>query len=596
MSKSGRETSISYRGRPIRVGVRLCALTMLALLIYALLPHQERIERFPFMILSALGFLGAIMMWFFPWRQVVSPRLINFVPGGWALFYVILNSVAITVTGGSDSALFLLYIPVLLFIALVYPLPYQIAILAVTIVSYSWAMLIEEQPIPAGDLAFRIAIISVAFGVGSFISLEFNRVIAAETRARRESERRATLFQSVAVAARDISNLKPDEVIRAVVHATLALGFEAACISEVDHRTRTYASRYGVELPDEYLNARLPFTMGGVGMCIREGRTIVIDDYRDLKVPVPMLSRLGFRSVMATPIRLHGELRAVLVGGAREQLRISDEEIEAFELLATQASRALEVAEGFEQKNEALQRLEELDRMKSDFISTVSHEIRTPLTAIEGFGSTLERYYEKLNPDERLELLNRLNANARVLHDIVTNLLDFSRMEGGKFTVERSAVDLGHRVDALVSRLQPLLREHVVTVDIGGDLQVEADPLLLDRVLENLLANAAKYTPTGTRLWISGTIEDDHIRIVVGDEGPGIPPEELERLGERFFRGGDPNDRQVRGAGLGLAFAKEVLELQGSKLDVISTKHVGTQFSFTLPLPAAPARLDHEHA
>ena len=596
MSHSGREASTSYRGRPIRVGVRLCAVTMLALLIYALLPHQERIERFPFMILTALGFLGAIMMWFLPWRQVVSPRLINFVPVGWALFYVILNSVAITVTGGSDSALFLLYIPVLLFIALVYPLRYQIALLGVTIASYSWAMLMEEQPIPAGDLAFRIAIISVAFAVGSFISLEFNRVIAAETRARKESERRATLFQSVAVAARDISNLKPDEVIRAVVHATQALGFEAACISEVDHRTQTYAARYGVELPDEYLKARLPFTMGGIGMCIREGRTIVIDDYRDLKVPVPMLSRLGFRSVMATPIRLHGELRAVLVGGAREQLRISDEEIEAFELLATQASRALEVAEGFEQKNEALLRLQELDRMKSDFISTVSHEIRTPLTAIEGFGSTLERYYQKLGPDERLELLNRLNANARVLHDIVTNLLDFSRIEGGKFTVERRAVDLGSRVDALVSRLQPLLSDHVVTVDIGGELQVEADPLLLDRVLENLLANAAKYTPTGTRLWISGTMEDDRIRIVVGDEGPGIPPEELERLGERFFRGGDPNDRQVRGAGLGLAFAKEVLELQGSKLDVISTPHVGTQFSFTLPLPATPARLAPERA
>jgi signal transduction histidine kinase len=569
---------------------------MLALLIYALLPHQERIERFPFMILTALGFLGAIMMWFLPWRQVVSPRLINFVPVGWALFYVILNSVAITVTGGSDSALFLLYIPVLLFIALVYPLRYQLALLGVTIVSYSWAMLIEESPIPAGDLTFRIGIISVAFAVGSFISLEFNRVIAAETRARRESERRATLFQSVAVAARDISNLKPDEVIRAVVHATQALGFEAACISEVDHRTQTYASRYGVELPEEYLNARLPFTMGGIGMCIKEGRTIVIDDYRDLKLPVPMLSTLGFRSVMATPIRLHGELRAVLVGGAREQLRISDEEIEAFELLATQASRALEVAEGFEQKNEALQRLQELDRMKSDFISTVSHEIRTPLTAIEGFGSTLERYFEKLAPEEQLELLNRLNANARVLHDIVTNLLDFSRIEGGKFTVERRAVDLAHRVDALVSRLQPLLNDHLVAVDIGGDLQVETDPLLLDRVLENLLANAAKYTPTGTRLWISATMEDDQIRIVVGDEGPGIPPEELERLGERFFRGGDPNGRQVRGAGLGLAFAKEVLELQGSKLDVISTPHVGTQFSFRLPLPATPAHLTRERA
>ena len=594
MAQSGWERPTSYRGRPIRVGVRLCALTMLGLLIYALLPHQGRTERFPFIVLTALGFLGALMMWFFPWRQVVGPRLIKFIPAAWASFYVVLNSVAITVTHGNDSALFLLYIPVLLFIALVYPLRYQMVLLGVTLVSYGAAMRIEEQPLPAGDLVFRMTILAVAFAVGSFISFEFNRIMAAEKRARRESERRASLFQSVAVAARDIGNLRPDEVIRAVVHATQSLGFEAASISEVDHQTQTYASRYGVELPEEYLNARLPFTMGGVGMCIREGRTIVIDDYREMTIPVPMLQTLGFRSVMATPIRLHGELRAVLVGGAREQLRISDEEVEAFELLAAQASRALEVAEGFEQKNEALQRLQELDRLKSEFISTVSHEIRTPLTAIEGFGTTLERYYEQLGPEERLELLNRLNANSRVLHDIVTNLLDFSRIEDGKLTVEPRVMGLAPRVDALVRRLQPLLDDHVVTVDVGGDVLVEADPLLLDRVLENLLANAAKYTPAGTRLWISGTLEEDHVRIVVGDEGPGIPPEELQHLGERFFRGGDPNDRPVRGAGLGLAFAKEVLELHGSKLDVVSAADVGTQFSFALPPPTTPAQMARE--
>lgn len=593
MSGSGRVTTTAHRGRPIRVGVRLCAMTMLALLAYALLPHQERIERIPFLVLTSVGIVGVIMMWAFPWRRGVSPRLLELVPAAWALFYVLLTSGAILVSGGGDSALYLLYIPVLLFIALVYPLNYQIALLVVTMVSYTAAILLEEEPAPAGDLVFRLSILGIAFAIGNFISSEFRRVITAETRARAESERRAALFQTVAVAARDIGNLNPEEVIRAVVHATQRLGFEAANISEVDHETQTYASLYGLGVPDEYVNARLPFTIGGVGMCIREDRTIVVDDYRDFKVPVPSLQKLGFRSVMATPIRLHGEVRAVLVGGAREQLRISDEEVEAFELLAAQASRALEVAEGFEQKNQALERLRELDRMKSDFISTVSHEIRTPLTAIEGFGSTLERYYEKLGREERLELLTRLNANSRVLHDIVTNLLDFSRIEEGKFAIELRPVGLAHRVDALVSRLQPLLSEHVVTVDVDGELLVQADPLLLDRVLENLLANAAKYSPPGTRLWIEGAKEDDHVRVVVGDEGPGIPADELERLGERFFRGGDPNDRRIRGAGLGLAFAKEVLELHGSSLEVISSEQVGTKFSFALP---TPARMEREGA
>ncbi|MGH2751192.1 MAG: ATP-binding protein [Actinomycetota bacterium] len=572
------------------MGVRLCAVTMLALIAYAVLPHQEPIEQLPFVALTAVGFLGAVMMWAFPWKRMVSPRLLQFVPGAWALFYVLLTSGSIVVSGGGESGLYLLYVPVLLFVALVYPLRYQLALLGATVVTYVAAVLVEESSARVGDLVFRLAVLSVAFAVGSFISSEFRRVIDAETQARAESERRAALFQTVAIAARDVGNLDPDEVIRTVVRAAQRLGFEAASISAVDHETETYASIYGLGLPDAYLTERFPFDMGGVGLCIRKGRTIVIDDYRKMKVPVPVLSKLGFRSVMATPIRLHGELRAVLVGGARERLRISDEEIEVFELLAAQASRALEIAEGFEQKSDALERMRELDRMKSDFISTVSHEIRTPLTAIEGFGATLERHYHELATEERVELLMRLNANSRVLHDIVTNLLDFSRIEEGKFAIELKPVILSQRVDALVSRLQPLLRDHEMAVQVSAEVLVEADPLLLDRVLENLLSNAAKYTAAGTRIWIEAHANGDGVSVVVGDEGPGIPGEELGRLGERFFRGGDPNDRRVRGAGLGLAFAKEVLELHGSSLQVASAAGEGTTFSFRLLAPATPAR------
>jgi signal transduction histidine kinase len=595
MAEGGTEAQTSYRSRSLKVGVRLCAITMIALLVYAVLPHEEPIEQLPFVILVSLGFVGVGLMWWLPWRRIVPPRTLHLVPAGWALFYVLLTGGAIVVTGGADSSLYLLYVPVLLFVALVYPMRFQIGLLGVTIASYTFAVLIAPQPARPGDLVFRLAILCVAFAVDSLISSEFRQVIAAEVRARAESERRAALLKSVAEAARGIGNLKPNEVIRAVVHATESLGFEAANISSVDHETQTYVSIYGVGIPDEYRRTRYPFSMGGVGMCIREARTIVIDDYREMKIPIPMLSRLGFRSVMATPIWLRGELKAVLVAGAKETLRISDEEVEAFELLAAQASSTLEVAEGFEQKAEALERMQALDRMKNDFISTVSHEIRTPLTAIEGFGSTLERYYTQLGSKERMELLTRLNANSRVLHDIVTNLLDFSRIEEGKFSIDPKPVGLAHRVEALISRLQPLLREHVVAVEVDGELLVEADPMLLDRVLENLLSNAAKYTPSGCRLWIEGRLENDRVRIVVGDEGPGIPAEELERLGERFFRGGDPNDRRVRGAGLGLAFAKEVLELHGSALEVVSTQREGTQFSFTLPVAATrPAKAASE--
>ena len=233
---------------------------------------------------------------------------------------------------------------------------------------------------------------------------------------------------------------------------------------------------------------------------------------------------------------------------------------------------------------ESVKRLAELDRMKSDFISNVSHELRTPLTAIEGIGVTLERHFGTLDEKTQREFLGHLNANATSLHQIITTLLDFSRIEAGRLDLDLREVKVRAWLETLMTRLRSVTKSHQVTLVAPAEVVVRGDPVLLDRVVENLLSNAVKHTPAGTRVTLSARAEDGQATISVADEGPGIPIAELPHLGTRFFRGGDAATRQTRGTGLGLAFVREILRLHGTELEVASVPGSGSRFSFNLPV------------
>jgi signal transduction histidine kinase len=289
--------------------------------------------------------------------------------------------------------------------------------------------------------------------------------------------------------------------------------------------------------------------------------------------------------VVATPVWVQGEIAAALVGGTREDRRLTTEDVEAFELLASVAGPALENARRFEEERRANERLAELDRLKSDFLSNVSHELRTPLTAIKGMGTTLDQLWDELSDGDRRDLLGRLNSNAASLHHIITTLLDFSQLEAGRLPLEWQDVDAVGLARGLVERLRPMLESHPVEIDAPERLVVRADAVLLDRVLENLVANAVKHTPRGTPVVVAMRARPDRVRIEVTDRGPGIPEAELPHIGERFFRGGDPNTRRTRGTGLGLALVQEILRLHHTSLEVTSTVGEGSRFSFRL-MPA----------
>lgn len=151
-------------------------------------------------------------------------------------------------------------------------------------------------------------------------------------------------------------------------------------------------------------------------------------------------------------------------------------------------------------------------------------------------------------------------------------------------------VDLGALVHEVTDRLQGLFVNHPFSASIDEGMTVTADRVLVERVFENLLTNAVQHTPPGTRVALAATGEARAIRVSVSDLGPGISARDLERLGERFFRGGDPNTRPSGGTGLGLAFVREALKLHDTALDIDSLVGRGATFSFLLPLvpPTVP--------
>jgi protein-histidine pros-kinase len=233
-------------------------------------------------------------------------------------------------------------------------------------------------------------------------------------------------------------------------------------------------------------------------------------------------------------------------------------------------------------EREATQRLRQVDRLRSDFLSTVSHELRTPLTAIKGFADLLNRDWDGYSDEQKQEFMQRIGFAGSRLDDLISDLLDFTRLEAGqiRFTVE--PLDMAGVVADAVRRCRPVLEGHRVEVRTPDDLGVIADPTALARIIDNLLGNAAKFSPAGSTVTVRATRAGSEIALTVADQGVGIPPDEFQQIFERFYRVGGQNNRQS-GTGIGLAIVKEFSEAQGGRVEVNSTAGQGAEFTIFLP-------------
>ncbi len=577
----------TFRERAVRIGVVATLLAIAALGVFPFVAGEPGIDAGPYAAIVAVGTVGAVVVTVLPWQRLLQTSAGDYLFYLWSAFDIVLIAFAAAASGGGQSPVVLLYFATTLFFVSSYPRVGQAVLLVLTFVAWLLMVALTGDSPGSGVLVLQFASLGVVAFLGSFLSGELVQQMRALAGARSESQRRAKLLATVASAASTISVLDPDGVLAHVVDAVADLGFDAANLCVFEDDGASYRVVHGRGLPGEYEQGVHPSNVGMPALVREMGTTVLVNDYAADPRGVPQLRSLGFRAVVATPIWDDDEeLAAVLVGGSRTRGRIYPEEVEAFELLARQAEVSLANVRRYEQERLLAARLAELDETRRNIIASVSHELRTPLTVIQGMGKTLANRWGDLPDDTRTELLGRVNRNAEDLAGMIETLLDVEQVKAGRLAFRPEEFDLGELIRRAVDRLSTHFGAREVSLALESDLFVLADPHLIDRVVDNLVTNAAKYTPETAHITVSASRLDGtgHARVAVADDGPGIAPQDLARLGELFYRGTDVVARQTRGIGLGLAFVRQLMELHGEQLEIDSELGRGSTFAFKLPL------------
>lgn len=229
---------------------------------------------------------------------------------------------------------------------------------------------------------------------------------------------------------------------------------------------------------------------------------------------------------------------------------------------------------------DTVRRAEELAAIKADLSAMISHELGSPLAAIGAMIDLLER--DELPPAKRTQILATMRTETHLLQRLVEDIRSATSMERGEFAVHPEPVEIATLfADAGMSAGQDL-EHHDFGLDPYPQVQVLADRERVSQILRNLIKNAAKYTPRGTKVRLGATKEDERVRIYVCDEGPGIHPDDLERIFSKFGRGRDATGKQIPGMGLGLFLSQQIARGHGGQLAATSEPGKGSTFSFDL--------------
>jgi signal transduction histidine kinase len=293
-------------------------------------------------------------------------------------------------------------------------------------------------------------------------------------------------------------------------------------------------------------------------------------------------------SVLSVPLLREGTAMGVLQLRRTSVRPFSEKEIALIETFANQAVIAIENARLFQELLEKSRQLEIANRHKSVFLANMSHELRTPLNAIIGFSEILLDPSLRVTDEEQRQFLTDIFNSGKHLLKLINEVLDLARIEAGRMELQIESTLLGSVLDAVQSTMRPLAAKKGIDLRVDRNGSVPAFPMdggRVKQVLLNLLGNAMKFTPEGGRVWVDVDVADGMARVEVGDTGPGIPPEDHERIFLEFQQvKTDGSANKPEGTGLGLALAKKFVEMHGGNLWVESEVGKGSRFFFTLPI------------
>jgi PAS domain S-box-containing protein len=240
-----------------------------------------------------------------------------------------------------------------------------------------------------------------------------------------------------------------------------------------------------------------------------------------------------------------------------------------------------------ETEKEASAHLRLLHEMQNSFLQAVSHDLRTPLTSIMGNAITLEQRFGEMSEEDTKDLLRRTTSNARKLHRLLTNLLDLDRISRGVIEPSRTMVDVSRVAGAVLDEVNA--EDHPITLTSSGPAHAFVDPGHVERVIENLVTNAVRYTPPGTPIWVTLENDDDGLLVRVEDAGAGVPPALRSTIFEPFRQGNEQIEHSP-GVGIGLSLVARFAELHGGRAWVDEREGGGSSFNVLFPRVAPRAR------
>jgi signal transduction histidine kinase len=389
------------------------------------------------------------------------------------------------------------------------------------------------------------------------------------------------------LSVRLTGTLDIETVLHEVLAAALTVhGTDLGLLSLCDPERQELKLHVSQGFDDTFLTQVMsaPPDGGACRTCYERQRRVVVEDVEldPISASYRQAARMaGFRAVHSTPLMTrNGTIIGVLSVHFRQPHRPSERETRLIDLYAQMAADAIENARLYQNAQDAIQ-------IRDQFLSIAAHELKTPLTSLIGTAQLLQRRSERDGTitGSGAKAMHLIVAQAKRLNKMILSLLDVSRIDTGRLTIERTPMDLSVLVRRVVEELQPTLDKHTVECQLpSAPLLIEGDDVRLEQVVQNLLSNAIKYSPNGGPITVQVEHQGNQARLLVIDCGMGIPKNDQPHLFQRFYRATNADTQYISGMGIGLYVVKEIVTLHGGTVAVESREGAGSTFTIILPL------------
>jgi signal transduction histidine kinase/DNA-binding response OmpR family regulator len=416
-----------------------------------------------------------------------------------------------------------------------------------------------------------------------------------------ETRRRASQLQMAAEIARDTSSTLALDILlgRAVNLISSRFGYYHASVFLIDDTGEYAAVRESTGIAGEEMKRNGHKLQVGsksvIGQVTSTGKALILNDVEKdpNHHPNPLLPNT--RAELGIPMKIGERIIGALDVQSVEVDAFSSDDVAVLQVLADQVAVAVDNARSYALSQQAVEEMRKADRLKSQFLANMSHELRTPLNSIIGFSRVILKGIDGPINDTQTQDLTAIYNSGQHLLGLINDVLDLSKIEAGKMELAiEEGVNLGDLVQSVMATVAGLVKDKPIQLhrQIPKDLPgLRADPMKVRQILLNLLSNAAKFTEQGS-ITVKAEVEDGpaglpEVVVSVIDTGPGIAPDDQDKLFQPFMQVDGSLTRKTGGTGLGLSICRALVEMHGGRIGLDSQMGKGSRFYFTLPIKSA---------